>query len=185
VGVPLPEALLPAVLDAQRDVAELAGVRLVTREQLHVTLAFLGEVAPEVSQAVADVVRGLGAVNGGQALLAGLLPLPSARRARVVALAITDSDGVFERLYSNIWTELERKGIGRREKRPFRPHLTLARLNPPASVQPRHEWRTVPFEIESVCLYRSELRRQGALYTVIEQARLASSTGPELERDAG
>jgi 2'-5' RNA ligase len=91
----------------------------------------------------------------------------------VVALEIEDRDQVFARLFETIMSGLEQAMVMRREKRPFHPHLTIARLKQPAKIEPKSQLSVLPYAVESVCLYRSELRREGARYTVIEQARLA------------
>jgi 2'-5' RNA ligase len=95
--------------------------------------------------------------------------LPSTARARVVTLAVDDYEGVFVRLYEVVMNSLEVAGVMEREKRPFRPHLTVARMRTPGAVRPRFDVRPARFPVESVCLYRSELRREGAVYTVVAQ----------------
>ena len=63
---------------------------------------------------------------GGDAVIERFLLLPSAGRARVVALELRDGDRVFARLFEEVMGGLERAGVMQREKRPFRPHLTIA-----------------------------------------------------------
>ena len=93
--------------------------------------------------------------------------LPSPAKARVVALAIDDDHQSFGELYEVIMTSLETADVMEREKRPFRPHLTVARMKVPGRVRPRSEIDRVRYAVESVCLYKSELRREGATYTVL------------------
>jgi 2'-5' RNA ligase len=93
--------------------------------------------------------------------------LPSPSRARVVTLELADEQGVFKALFEEVMTGLEDGGVMKREKRPYRPHLTVARLRTPAAVRPRYESERARFAIQSVCLYQSELRREGAEYTVV------------------
>ncbi len=114
---------------------------------------------------------------GGEALLGGFLLLPSTSRARVVTLEITDEGGVFAGLFARIMDGLEGAGVMQREKRPFRPHLTVARLRNPGPVQPRSESGQAEFAVESVCLFESELKREGAVYTVLERTVFARSGG--------
>lgn len=172
IGVPCPEGLLPLVEKAQAALDDLPGVRLTRREHLHVTLAFLGGVPFETKREALAVVRAAGSEAPGEAVLGDILPLPSVRRARVVALEIDDREGAFQRLFERVMGGLEDAGVMRREKRPFRPHLTIARLRQPAIVQPKYEGEPAVYPVRSVCLYRSELRPEGARYTIIEQAEL-------------
>jgi 2'-5' RNA ligase len=83
---------------------------------------------------------------------------------------------VFARLFEHVMTGLEHNGVMQRAKRPFRPHLTVARLRVPTALQPKSECCEAPYRIESVCLYRSELKREGAVYTVLERTRMEGLT---------
>ena len=167
VAVPLPEGLLPLAECAQAALPALPGLRLLRPEQLHVTLAFIGEVGREKARAAEEVVAQLPQGLGGQGLLAGFLMLPSPRKARVVALAVDDREHAFASVFEAVMAGLENAGVMEREKRPFRPHLTVARLRDPGPVVPKSECDEAPYPIESVCLYKSELKREGACYSVL------------------
>ena len=101
--------------------------------------------------------------------------IPSAKKTRVVALDIADEDRVFGKLFELVMGGVEAAGVMEREKRPFRPHLTIARLRNPGPVLPKSESGRARFAVESVCLYESELGREGAVYTVC--ARTVFSPG--------
>ncbi len=167
VAVPVPLETLPYVQRATEAVAGLPGVRVLGEPQWHVTLAFIGEVEAARAEAAHEVVASLPAALGGQAELGRFLLLPSASRARVVTLEIIDQGDVFRRLFEKVMGDLEAAGVMTREKRPFRPHLTIARLKAPGPVRPRFESERAPFAVQSVCLYQSHLRREGAEYTVL------------------
>lgn len=167
VGVPLPDDLLPCVLGVQDTLRGLPGIRLMTREQLHVTLAFIGEVGRAKLEAAAHIVENVPQRLGGVAWLAGLLPLPTAGRARVISLAVEDREGVFARLFEHVMGGLEQAGVMQRERRPYKPHLTIARLRVPTAVQLKADYEPARFEVSSVCLYKSELARTGAVYTAL------------------
>jgi RNA 2',3'-cyclic 3'-phosphodiesterase len=167
VAVPLPGELQALVHHAQESLAAVRGLRVLKPEQLHVTLAFIGEVDAERAAIARSVVESVPDHMGGEAVMAGFLPLPSPSRARVVALELADERGVFASLFEAIMGGLEAGGVMMREKRPFRPHLTIARLRTPAAVRPRYESEQARFAVQSVCLYQSELRREGAVYTVV------------------
>jgi 2'-5' RNA ligase len=177
IAVPLPSRLLSFVAAAQASLAAAGGLRLLRPDQLHLTLAFLGEVEEAKGAAARAVVDSLPADMGGEGLISRFLLLPSANKARVVALEVVDGEAVFARLFARIMGGLEAAGVMEREKRPFRPHLTIARLRTPGPVQPRYENGQARFAVESVCLYRSELKREGAAYTVLTRAVFGSEDG--------
>lgn len=171
VGVPLPEELLEFVRSAQAGLLTQAGVRLTRSDQLHVTLCFLGEVGvPETAQAT-RILSEVPCTMGGVVSLGGYVCLPSPARARVVVLGIEDSEGVLLRLFERVASALEHEGLFRRETRPFRPHLTIARLREPRKLGLTADMPRVEFEVRSVCLYRSVLSREGARYEVLRAVR--------------
>ena len=177
VGVPLPEELVGFVQTAQAALKPAPGLRLLRPDQWHVTLAFIGEVDEAKAAAARTVVDSLPSDLGGEGRIARFLMLPSAAKARVVTLEIDDHEGVFSRLFEMVMDGLETAELMRREKRPFRPHLTVARLRQPGPVQPRSESGEARYAVESVCLYRSELRREGAVYTVVTRAVFDTEVG--------
>lgn len=172
VGVPVPEGAKEHIRRAQAVLPTTGGLRLLPEEQWHVTLAFLGEVDRAIGAEAKSIVEALPASMGGESELEGFLMLPSARRARVVALAVRDDGGIWADLYESVISSFEIAGIMRREKRPFRPHLTVARMKVPGVVVPKAEPGRTRFAVESVCLYASELGREGARYIVVARSVL-------------
>ena len=173
VAVPLPNELLEFVAATQRLLPPISGLRLMGEEQWHVTLAFIGEVGERKAAAARQVVESVVSGLGGEGVIERFLMLPSPNRARVVALEVSDDDCVFATLFEEVMTGLERAEVMQREKRPFRPHLTIARLRDAGVVQPRSESGRARYAVESVCLFESELKREGAVYTVRARTPLA------------
>ena len=121
-----------AALAAFRDAAADPAVwRPLGEQGFHVTLAFLGHRPEEDADAVADVLlrlehRPAPSLSLGQALL-----LPP-RRARVLTVALVDAGGALGRLQAEVSEALAAAGLYAPEARPFRPHVTVARLRPGA-----------------------------------------------------
>jgi 2'-5' RNA ligase len=180
VAVPVPRELFGFVRDAQSLLPSLSGLRLTKEEQFHVTLAFIGEVGEQKAAAARAVVESVPVDIGGEGRIESFLFIPSAKKARVAALDVSDGDGVFGKLFELVMSGLEAAGVIEREKRPFRPHLTIARQRTPGPLQPRSESGRARFAVESVCLYKSELKREGAAYAVL--ARTVFTRKAEQER---
>jgi 2'-5' RNA ligase len=165
----LPEPAL-ASLASWRDalVADRSDVRPVSPEALHVTLVFLGWQDESAAPKIADAAFGALPAGAPPRLTpAGVRSLPP-RNPRLFALDLEDEGGRAAALQASASAALEAGGWYRPEKRPFWPHLTLARVK-------RKERRVAPlpdhppppsepFEAPVVTLYRSTLRPQGALY---------------------
>jgi 2'-5' RNA ligase len=169
-----------AELAAWRDelVAGRRDLRPVPGDALHATLAFLGwqdeSAAPQIAEAV------FGSVADAQPPLlhaAAVRPLPP-RDPRLFALDLEDEGGRASAVQGAISDALEAGGWYRPEKRPFWPHVTLARVKRgERRVQPLPDAPAPPgegFEARDLTLYRSTLRPQGALYEPLARAALGA-----------
>ena len=156
-------------------------LRPVAAASLHVTLVFLGHrPADEVEAIAASAFDPLAALAPVLLVPRAVVGVP-ARRPRLYALDLLDPGGEAAALQSAVSDALERSGHHRPERRPFWPHVTLARVKPgrrsgslDSPVPPG------PFVARRVTLYRSILRPQGALYEPLARARLARP-GPDFE----
>ena len=140
----------------------------VAPSRYHVTLKYLGWTAPEVVFAIRDRVAPLLAGRREfRFVVRGLGAFPSAEKARVLWAGIHES-GALGEIASELDEELESLGFAR-EKRPFAPHVTLARLREvadltPAVVGSEQEYSTC--RVQSVCLYESTVNSDGSGYPV-------------------
>ena len=173
VALDLPDAVR-ASLAALGAAADRDAWRALPAGSLHLTLAFLGSRPPGDVEAIARV---LDAEAGGPAprlsMNAPLLLPP--RRPRVLTVALADPDGTLAGLQSRVSAGLEAAGVYTPEKRPFRAHITVARLRPRARTAPAPQLALddAPFAAPSLTLYRSQLHPKGARYTAVAGAMLA------------
>jgi RNA 2',3'-cyclic 3'-phosphodiesterase len=158
-----------ASLVAWRDtlVSGRSDLRPVRPESLHVTLVFLGWQDESAVSKIVDAA--FSSVPGGsppRLTPMGVRSLPP-RNPRLIALDLEDKGGRATALQASASAALEAGGWYRPEKRPFWPHLTLARAKRgERRVQPILDGPPPPdaFEAPVITLYRSTLRPQGALY---------------------
>lgn len=153
----------------------------IDESRLHLTLKFLGEQPAERVPEVADALARV-AVRHRDLLLEvnGVGAFPNFRRARVVWMGVAQ-DARLELVHHDVEVECERVGF-EVEGRPFRPHLTLARVKSPLSeeklrelarVARRIEYRS-EFIVRSIDLMQSELSTAGPSYTTLVSAALRS-----------
>lgn len=102
----------------------LGAGRVVPARDLHVTLAFLGSVPAAVVGDVARVVQR--AVSATPAPMLGVAGWRATRSVGMVVLQ--DDDGVAAALAAAVQAGLEALGIYRPERRPWLPHVTVARF---------------------------------------------------------
>jgi 2'-5' RNA ligase len=176
----LPDAVRHALGDEIERLRDRArGVTWVARENLHVTLKFLGDVPPEdldgVGAALETVVAGRVpfslAVRG-----LGAFPVPS--RARVVWAGLADGAPALTALASDVDAALAALGFDR-EQRAFSAHITLGRVREPrrdsglaALLQTAADRAFGTFTVDEVALMRSDLSPRGARYTRLQGCRL-------------
>jgi len=153
-------------------------VRWVSVDNLHLTLRFLGDIAP------AQAERYIGALRQGLTQVADLPGLslrvsgprlfPRPSHPRVIA-CLAESNATLTALAD--LAEACATGIGlAAEKRPFNGHITLGRLRDPlpqGAVLPKEEEGTL-MRPTAITLYKSELSPRGAIYTALHTFSLRS-----------
>ncbi len=156
--------------------ADLAALRWTPRNNLHLTVKFLGDVAESAVAALAAQLPELARAAGPIRIpLRGVIAFPSLRRAEVIVTEVADAEGHLAALFRALEQLAATHGVPV-EERPYRPHVTLARARQPFDAR---AWLgTVAvldgFEIAcpSLALYRSDPLENGAMYTAIARASL-------------
>jgi 2'-5' RNA ligase len=174
VALDLP-AEVRATLAAAGAAADPEVWRPVAPEALHLTLAFLGSRPPGDVDAIAPVLEAQAGTPAPRLALANALLLPP-RRPRVLAIALDDLGGTLAPLQARVSAGLAAAGVYTPEKRPFRAHITVARLRPDA--RPERDagpvLEAVPFSADSLTLYLSQLHPKGARYSPVTSVMLGS-----------
>ncbi len=147
-------------------------VRWVRPEAIHLTLKFFGDIPEGAIADIAAVVEKAAAAAAPLALsIGGAGVFPDQRRPRVLWLGM---DGDVPRLLS-LQKKVE-EGLGivgfPAEERPFRPHLTLARIKSSRgltglerALEKGEGYTAGEFTASGIGLIRSELTPRGAVYT--------------------
>jgi 2'-5' RNA ligase len=181
VALEVPERIRSGIVAWGRKELRDPALRPMGRESLHITLAFLGYLPEKEIERLAAIVAESD-VAAPSIELSDPVAKPSPKRARVFALAAYSPGTV------SLQAELQERLVAARlykpEKRPFWPHLTVARVRPegrgsklpmrvaePPGALSRKLRR--PFVGVRVTLYRSNLRPQGAEYIPLAQVELS------------
>jgi 2'-5' RNA ligase len=176
-AVEMPEAVRAGAEAVQRQLARLVGdaVKWVERENLHVTLKFVGYVPACRVEAVVEVGRGAATKGRGVVLrVVGAGAFPSLRRPRVLWLGLTGSLEPLAAVAQSLDTCLAQQGLAPPDNRPFQPHLTLGRVRPGrqianlgAALQELASLDLGPVEVRELVLMRSHLRPEGPVYEAV------------------
>jgi 2'-5' RNA ligase len=153
-------------------------LKWVRPEGIHLTLKFFGAIAAKAVSAVSEVVAGQAAGARPFNLEAkGLGVFPDTRRPRVLWLGIGGEVERLSALQQAIDQGLEACGYPR-EQRPFRAHLTLARIKSPQGLggldgvlAAKGSESAGKFTATGLTLFKSDLTPKGAIYTTLDHFR--------------
>jgi 2'-5' RNA ligase len=164
----LPPATLDAIVSWQGEaLADVHGVRVVPRENLHLTMAFLGHRPAAELEPIAGVLRE--AAERGEPVR---LSLRGYRETRSVGmLTFDDESGRAAALAADLHARLEALGVYEPERRRWLPHVTVARFRERPRLQPALP-SLEPFVPSDAAAYLSRLRPGGAQYEVLESMRV-------------
>jgi len=170
VALRLPDEALAAVSAWQAE--HVRGVRVVPREHLHVTLAFLGSRPARELEGVVAALR----TASVEASATMRLTFSGYRETRSVAMLVLEDEGGSATAFAvDVQTRLEALGAYRREGRPWLPHLTVARFRERPRQRPEPPRGT--FVPSDAAAYLSRLRPSGAQYEVLATAALGTRSG--------
>jgi 2'-5' RNA ligase len=188
VALDLPEETREGLVAWGREALVDPALRPVAPKSLHITLAFLGHRPEEEIEGIAATVRE-SAAPAPWVELRDPEPRPPRGRARLYALPVL-SPGT-EVLQAGLAQRLVNEGFYEPEKRPFWPHVTVARVRPEARGSRRpavvsEPPGSVPEELAEpriavrMALYRSELQPTGARYVPLAQVELPGGGSSEV-----
>ena len=151
----------------------------VGRDKRHLTLKFLGNVEEEdVARLIVATDRAASRHATLEMTVREIGAFPNFRRARVVWIGV-EQERRLELLHHDL--EIECEGAGFEvEGRPFRPHVTLARVRNPLPVDRMRSFARVArsvrvramVPVERITLFESTLAPSGARYRRVHSATL-------------
>ena len=170
LGIRLPAGAVETLADWQA--RELGGVgenvRIVPRENLHVTLAFLGSRPVGELPAILDVLRRASA--DAEPLR---FDVTGYRETRSVGmLTLEEASGSGAELAGRVQAELAELGVYRPEARPWLPHVTVLRFRERPRLHP--ESPTLGWMSSDAAAFLSRLHPSGARYTAPKYVLLES-----------
>ena len=160
-----------------------ADVKWVEKENIHLTLKFLGEVQEEKIEKIRSVLDGIaGGARPFKLSLKDIGAFPKIEYPRVIWVGLDKGTAESEGLAAKLDEELSKIGF-EKEARPFSVHLTIGRVrsskNKDAlkktiasySLQPAPP---APQEVNSIILFKSTLTQKGPIYSKLHESRLLS-----------
>jgi 2'-5' RNA ligase len=176
LAIELPEDIISKLERLQDDLRRVfPAARMVNPAGMHLTVKFIGYADDAGIAAVADAARSAAAETTSFKLsVSGLGGFPSLTRPRVIWAGASDR-GESAKLSAGL-DKLLRDLVPESEKRPFKPHITLARINKPAAVSPEAVEPVLAKSAnigsapaDKMILFESHLLSKGAEYEAIDE----------------
>jgi len=187
IAIELPDELKSGLfqLQAQLKIGKQPPVKWVDPYSIHLTLKFLGNVAVDKISGITGAIEAAAQeISPLHLEVSGLGAFPNLRRVQVVWVGLSGELARLGELQQRIESNLAPLGFAP-ESRPFKPHLTLARLREQASLDERQSFGELiagirfeavyGFKVDSISLMRSQLTREGAIYSRLSLVGLGKS----------
>ncbi|HUV51390.1 MAG TPA: RNA 2',3'-cyclic phosphodiesterase [Anaerolineae bacterium] len=173
IGFELPEKIRSFISSIQEDLkSNKLDARWVQVKNIHLTLKFLGNINEEDAQRVGKAIFKSAADHAPISLAAkGIGAFPDINRPNVLWVGIKGQIDMLIQLQKSLEDQLEKIGFSR-ENRPFKGHLTLARVKKQldrtkliTAIKKYKELESEPFIADNIILFKSDLKSNGAVYT--------------------
>ncbi len=147
-------------------------LRWESADKFHMTLFFIGEtemiISRKIDERLSLINRDLGEIR----ICTGKVEaFPNLRYPRVVVLEMIEKEGKLTKLVEEIRAAMLEFGL--KEDKPFRPHITLARVRRDSKVSLTdmnlNIDNTIDFAAKSFCLYQSILQPTGSVYKKLNE----------------
>jgi 2'-5' RNA ligase len=150
-------------------------MRRVRPENIHLTLKFLGDIEKRQIETIAGAMtESMKDFSPLHLSAGGIGVFPGIRKARILWCGLKGDTHELIRLQKNLENHLEASGF-EKEKRPFRAHMTIARMkespNPQQLRKAMEESANLfspPFCADEMILWQSRLRPSGPVYSRLQ-----------------
>jgi 2'-5' RNA ligase len=184
IAIELPRSVKTAISQLQEKLktGSRAPVKWVRPDNTHLTLKFLGDIdVPAVGNIHYALKEAAGGITTIRLGVSGLGTFPNNNRVQIIWVGLTGELDKLRKLQEHIDRVLAPLGFPA-EKRGFSPHLTIARLRNQATVDERQDMgrliatsdfeSNLEFGVKSVSLMKSQLTREGPIYSLLGAANL-------------
>ncbi len=178
VALLIPASWIEHLGTIERELGQtISGLSWVKPENMHITIRFLGDLGDSgVKRAGEAARRGAEGHAAFRARLGAPGAFPSLERPRVLWTGLSEGTDAAIALAKSVNQSLKEGGFGPPDK-PFRPHITLARVRERAQGMEGFRRYTppeppAPALLDRIVVMKSDLHPSGSRYTPLEEIRL-------------
>ncbi|CAN2047398.1 RNA 2',3'-cyclic phosphodiesterase [Candidatus Magnetomoraceae bacterium gMMP-1] len=154
-------------------------LRWVNAENIHLTMKFLGDIElTDIRVIDLAIQKSVNEIKPFSMQIKGIGIFPGINKPRVIWTGLSGDSEQLHKLQQNLEEELESLGFPK-EKRHFRAHLTLGRVKARIkkeslieAVNKFSNFKTDFFQFDRLILFKSKLKKTGALYTPLKEYKL-------------
>jgi 2'-5' RNA ligase len=165
-----PEGELQRMISTLKSVLTAENIRWIDPQNIHITLAFLGDTGEEKIKILAEMLKDkCSGFHEFSFILAGTGVFKNYRDPRVIWAGIKSPEKLYA-LENKIAEGLKASGLVS-EERPFKPHLTIGRIkslkdtgNLKSILERYKEIELQKVDVRNVILYESILTQTGPIY---------------------
>ena len=164
--------------------APRARISWVSPDRLHVTVRFIGEASDSQAREIARSLSPILPLDPFEAIFTGIGAFPPHGAPRVLWAGIGAGVEPFVALEREVTARLDACGIPS-EERPYRPHVTIARVRDPAGLRARllleefHDRALGASSVETITLFQSRLSPTGSVYVPLQSTHLRRASSHE------
>jgi 2'-5' RNA ligase len=146
-------------------------VKWVKKENLHITLKFLGETDKKL--AIEGKIKEVeGNFYPFKVSLKGVGAFPSEKRAKILWVGLDEGVKPLSELFSTVEEKVYALGF-EKETRKFNPHITFARIKKGKYSLPENlDFSFDPFPVKEITLFQSILTPKGPIYEIVSEVPL-------------
>ncbi len=180
IAVELPNEIHDSLQKLQNNLKDsMPDVRWTKYGNIHLTLKFLGDVESSKIEKISKSIQYIADEFSPFIMsLARIGAFPNSRKPSIIWAGVDEGAEKIVEIADRVESSMEKLGFAR-EKRPFRPHLTIGRvreLKHPAVMAKSLENNEIGeigrFRVEKLSLIKSQLDPSGSIYTTLSEALL-------------
>lgn len=158
------------------ELKEIGNLSIVKKENFHITLKFLGEVNEKTIAEISNKLKFLEKYEKFKISLYGIGTFPNENYVRVLWIGVNEGNEKIIEIQKEIDEILKYKFSNEKN---FVPHLTIARVKSINNkeklknfINKYRNFKFLEFQCNEILLMKSELKKEGANYSVIEKFKL-------------